>query len=797
MQDFTSGGLAALNSVTSLMGQHNAADERASQILQQTKQRQMEKNFEVKSTLAHDMMATDPDAALALFNDGLKPFGVSVTMEQFRPALTVLKSAAKMQQDGDLQGAQLALSSGKKLFTNIQDTQRALEMEQTIRQQQAQSHADTVMRLQYAEQYPEMAAAQEKVNAYRGFQQGSVTQDDLTQLYGTTDLDEIGRTFAKEEAKVKGGESLANMKKTYQTAFQNNPGLAEDVTKASFAQLLKPEDQRAARIQALMMNEADLTPKERQELDVLVLMSKNPALIEAMGLKSAMTDKLRITRELEDTADRLGTLQEHKGVLDAAEGAVASIDPKHAGLDSSKPMTEKAAQTYAKLTTIRLGESQKFLTDNANRIQSLDASVQDSQQQLDTLSRQLVGAPPARKAQLEDQVKDLRSSIAATQAMKRLLAEHNPYQLAAQEAAVQQAPDEESKQDATASLEQMQRQREDDLQTVQDEQARLQRNQRILQGRQTQVERDEDVEQRLNSASSAVLAAVQKGTNYTQAFRQAKDVYGVPADALKKQLDALRSDDLTQARNDFAILPSSAQTPQNAARIGKKYGYAANEVMEGIKTPNTPLVSIGQEKAEAKKVGEVFGEQYTAIQQADLKSTSTLNRLDRMDQLLTGVQTGALVPTITQIQSIAQSFGITVDETLPAKQALEALSSEVALGLRNPAGGAGMPGALSDKDRDFLLNMTPGLGKTPGGNRLIIETGRKLAQRDREVARMARAYRKQHGQFDEGFFDQLQAYSDAHPLFKQPDLSQYQEVRTTKDGRRLGRKADGTIEEIR
>jgi hypothetical protein len=94
------------------------------------------------------------------------------------------------------------------------------------------------------------------------------------------------------------------------------------------------------------------------------------------------------------------------------------------------------------------------------------------------------------------------------------------------------------------------------------------------------------------------------------------------------------------------------------------------------------------------------------------------------------------------------------------------LSNEMALELRNPSGGAGMPGAMSDQDRAFLANMTPGLGKTPGGNKLIIETARKIAKRDQEVAKMARAYRNKKGHFDYGFFDELQDYADKNPLFK-------------------------------
>ncbi|HMA21653.1 MAG TPA: hypothetical protein VKO87_12675, partial [Gemmatimonadaceae bacterium] len=45
------------------------------------------------------------------------------------------------------------------------------------------------------------------------------------------------------------------------------------------------------------------------------------------------------------------------------------------------------------------------------------------------------------------------------------------------------------------------------------------------------------------------------------------------------------------------------------------------------------------------------------------------------------------------------------------------------------------------------------------------ETQRRLRQREMEVAKVARQYRKQNGHLDEGFYDALQNYADTHPLF--------------------------------
>lgn len=241
--------------------------------------------------------------------------------------------------------------------------------------------------------------------------------------------------------------------------------------------------------------------------------------------------------------------------------------------------------------------------------------------------------------------------------------------------------------------------------------------------------------------------------------------------ALKlRESDAERKAHLIEAQAEFA--EGKDHSFGQAARIARRYGVLTADVMQAMKDPNRPGVEVTmrQEGAEAQTVGKGFGEQYLKLQEGAVSANAKLSKLARMEALLEGVHTGKLIPTITEIQSLAQTFGVTIDPTLPAKQALTALGREVALELRNTGEGSGMPGQLSDADREFLVGMTPSLAQTPEGNRLIIETHRKLLQRQQTVAKMARDYRKQHKSLDEGFFDQLQDYVDRHPVFK--DMAQ-------------------------
>ena len=182
--------------------------------------------------------------------------------------------------------------------------------------------------------------------------------------------------------------------------------------------------------------------------------------------------------------------------------------------------------------------------------------------------------------------------------------------------------------------------------------------------------------------------------------------------------------------------------------------------------PQAPQVHVGVgENAEAKKVGEYFGGKFSDIQDAAFAANDRNASLDRLEQLLDKVYTGAGGDVIQSLKKAAQAAGYNMEGVGDA-EAAAALTNEIALQLRNPAGGAGMPGALSNSDREFLLRMLPGLGTTPEGRKLIFETYRKVNQRTIEIAKLARDYRKKNGRMDEGFLDELQDYSDKNPLFK-------------------------------
>lgn len=102
-----------------------------------------------------------------------------------------------------------------------------------------------------------------------------------------------------------------------------------------------------------------------------------------------------------------------------------------------------------------------------------------------------------------------------------------------------------------------------------------------------------------------------------------------------------------------------------------------------------------------------------------------------------------------------------------AEDAIKAISNKFALEMRNTADGNGMPGAMSDKDREFLKQMVPGLENTPGGNQLIMGYMRKVAERQVEAETLRQKFiAESGGRFNN---DKFTAYAENYfkdkPLF--------------------------------
>lgn len=199
--------------------------------------------------------------------------------------------------------------------------------------------------------------------------------------------------------------------------------------------------------------------------------------------------------------------------------------------------------------------------------------------------------------------------------------------------------------------------------------------------------------------------------------------------------------------------------------------------------------------------GGFHAEMANSLDQSAMSAQSRLSDLDRMEAALTNpnVYTGTGGEAVTALKRAAGALGFDVEGVADAEIA-QAVSNQLALSLRNTGSGAGMPGSMSNSDRQFLVDATPNLGKTPAGNALLLEYNRRVTRRQVEMARLAREYEAQHGRLDAGFYSVASQYSDNNPLFTEQDAAQARQIESVVPVRAptAGTPLEGwSIEEVR
>lgn len=193
---------------------------------------------------------------------------------------------------------------------------------------------------------------------------------------------------------------------------------------------------------------------------------------------------------------------------------------------------------------------------------------------------------------------------------------------------------------------------------------------------------------------------------------------------------------------------------------GEPQQPGGNRGQGGIVTERSPAAN-----AYDTDVAKDFASRYAGINKSGFSAPSQIAKLQRIGKLLEDHEGGKFSQTGLELAQYANSMGIKIDKNLSNKEAAAAVSNEIALSLRDPSNGAGMPGAMSDADRSFLASMAPGLAQSKDGRNQMINAGISVQKRNQQVADMARKYAKKYGKVDENFYDQLQSWSDRNQLF--------------------------------
>jgi hypothetical protein len=225
-----------------------------------------------------------------------------------------------------------------------------------------------------------------------------------------------------------------------------------------------------------------------------------------------------------------------------------------------------------------------------------------------------------------------------------------------------------------------------------------------------------------------------------------------PADPLRTVKKWMRPGETDGVVAGQGKLPEILDPRVQGAKKAIAAAGAANQV---VKLP--PM-----ETEENKAVGKALGESYTNIVNSGLQAPSKIKQLERMEQLLDGVEGGKLAPLGMDIASAAQSMGLKFDPKLGNKEAAQALSIEIASSFRQPG-----TGPMTDKDFENFLKRVPDLSKTAEGRKQITMTMKSALQRDVQVSKMARDYRKQNGTLN-GFDEELAQFYASNPVV--PDM---------------------------
>lgn len=182
--------------------------------------------------------------------------------------------------------------------------------------------------------------------------------------------------------------------------------------------------------------------------------------------------------------------------------------------------------------------------------------------------------------------------------------------------------------------------------------------------------------------------------------------------------------------------------------------------------PSTNVTVSGDRKG-AEEMAKLHAKTYDTLRNNAASADSMVDQLDAIEGALKqGIQTGVAGDAIQWARKIGVALGVGNAKDAAAGELAASIGNKLALMARGGGGdGGGMPGAMSDADREFLRDIVPGLLKTPEGNRQLIAIMRATAQRQRVLHEMAVDYANEHdGQLDAGFDKQVREYVRSNPL---------------------------------
>ena len=262
-----------------------------------------------------------------------------------------------------------------------------------------------------------------------------------------------------------------------------------------------------------------------------------------------------------------------------------------------------------------------------------------------------------------------------------------------------------------------------------------------------------------------------------QAFGQKEKLQQIDAGNKVLLIDPRTGETVKEyAKNEIAKLANNADRLASST-YSQKYGRPvtfAELTPEEQQDIDTKLVNREINVVEREKFAEAKAKSMSAYQdKIDAAGDTAYDRtqdLNQLEALLSNVDAGGMgEETYTQFQSLLSTFGLGKDELVGNKQASIAISNRLAKALRKPG-----EGVMTDADFRVLKDSVPGLSQTPEGRAFLINSIRRMSEREMEIQDMAYKYLETNPSLDNNFKRQLLEFRKANPLFTQEELARMQ-----------------------
>lgn len=255
---------------------------------------------------------------------------------------------------------------------------------------------------------------------------------------------------------------------------------------------------------------------------------------------------------------------------------------------------------------------------------------------------------------------------------------------------------------------------------------------------------------------------------------------------------------LDRQRFDFersnAQMTSDIREYQQAKREGYEGDFRSWQIEMKQAGGMTINNNMAGEKAWDTESAKLWAKRYDDMTASAMNSQSMLGMYDLAEQALnSGVRTGFGAEAELTLRQMGAAMGLETDpEKMAGGELIRSVQNRMALLMRSPDGGMGMPGALSDRDIKFLKDSQIGIDRSPEGNRRMLEAYRLMEQRKIDLAALADQYVMENGRLDSGFNRYVKQWAEQNPLFPQAPLRSPQDLRS---GGGLGAPSPGAVED--